>query len=110
VLRNTLGPQARFDCALFKVVGLAESIVEERVAPTLADLKDIELGYSAKMGEVEVRIISHLKPTATKRETDSGCARGQHLWTDDDRLEEVVVKLLAAVRKTVAVAESCTAA
>jgi len=28
--------------------------------------------------------------------------------TDDDRLEEVVVKLLAAVRKTVAVAESCT--
>ncbi len=109
VLQKHFGAQARFDCRTFKVVGLAESIVEERVAPTLADLKDIELGYSAKMGEVEVRIISHLKSTADEAEKRIRAALGNHIYgSDGDRLEEVVVKMLAATRKTIAVAESCT--
>jgi len=109
VLEKHFGAQARFDCRTFKVVGLAESIVEERVAPVLADLKDIELGYSAKMGEVEVRIISHSRSTADEAEKRIRVALVDNIYgTGDDRLEEVVVKLLAAARKTIAVAESCT--
>jgi nicotinamide-nucleotide amidase len=109
VLEKHFGAQARFDCRTFKVVGLAESVVEEKVAPTLADLKDVELGYSAKMGEVEVRIISHLKSTADKAEKRIRAALAGSIYgTDNDRLEEVVVKMLTAARKTIAVAESCT--
>ena len=80
VLQKHFGAQARFDCRTFKVVGLAESVVEEQVAPTLADLKDIELGYSAKMGEVEVRIISHLKSTADEAEKRIRAALGNHIY------------------------------
>jgi nicotinamide-nucleotide amidase len=109
VLKKHFGAQARFDCRTFKVVGLAESVVEEKVAPTLADLKDVELGYSAKMGEVEVRIISHLKSTADEAEKRIRPALADNIYsTGDDRLEEVVVKMLIAARKTIAVAESCT--
>jgi len=50
VLEKHFGAQARFDCRTFQGCWARGVLVEERVAPTLADLKDIELGYSAKMG------------------------------------------------------------
>jgi molybdopterin-biosynthesis enzyme MoeA-like protein len=50
VLKKNFAPTDRPICRVFKVVGLAESLVEEKVAPALADLPDIELGYCAKMG------------------------------------------------------------
>jgi nicotinamide-nucleotide amidase len=109
VLEKHFGAQARFDCRTFKVVGLAESIVEEKVAPVLADLPDLELGYSAKMGEVEVRIISDLKSTADEAEKRIRTALADNIYgIGDARLEEVVVKMLTAAHQTIAVAESCT--
>ena len=120
VLQKQFGAQARFDCRTFKVVGLAESIVEERVAPALADLKDIELGYSAKMGEVELRIIVPAEVSGPTRPSGGSAladeaerrirsALGDNIYgMGDDRLEEVVVQMLTAARKTIAVAESCT--
>ena len=109
VLEKHFGAQSRFDCRVFKVVGLAESIVEERVAPAVADLKELELGYSAKMGEVEVRIISNLKAVSDEAEKRIRAALGDNIYgIGDDRLEEVVVKMLTAAGKTIAVAESCT--
>ena len=109
LLDKRFGTPTRFDCRIYKVVGLAESIVEEKAAPALADLKDIELGYSAKMGEVEVRVISHLKSTADEAEKRVRAALGDHIFgRGEDRLEEVVVKAFAAARQTIAVAESCT--
>jgi nicotinamide-nucleotide amidase len=109
LLEKRLGGQGCFDCRVFKVVGLAESIVEEKVAPALADLKGLELGYSAKMGEVEVRVIARLRAAADQAEERIRAALGDHIFgMGDDRLEEVVVKMLVASRKTVAAAESCT--
>ena len=109
VLEKHFGAQPRFDCRTFKVVGLAESVVEERVAPALADLKEIELGYSAKMGEVEVRIISNLKSATDEGERRIRAALTENIYgIGDDRLEEVVVKMLTAAHKTIALAESCT--
>ena len=109
VLEKHFGTQVRFDCRSFKVVGLAESIVEKKVAPVLADLPDLELGYSAKMGEVEVRIISHLKSTADEAEKRIRTALADNIYgAGDARLEEVVVKMLTDAHQTIAVAESCT--
>ena len=108
VLQERSG-RSLIDCRVFKVAGLAESLVEEKVAPVLADLDGIELGYCARMGEVEVRIISNLKSVADEAEQRIRAALGDHIFgTGDDRLEDVVVKMLTAKRKTIAVAESCT--
>ncbi len=109
VLKQHFGQQPAFECRVLKVVGLAESLVEEKVTPALANLKDIELGYCAKMGQVEVRVISSLTSIADEAEKRIRTALGDHVFgTSDDRLEEVVVKMLIAARKTIAVAESCT--
>jgi competence/damage-inducible protein CinA-like protein len=101
--------RAPLDCRVFKVVGMAESLVEEKVAPALAELEDIELGYCATMGQVEVRVISSRRSSSDEAEKRVRTALGDHVFgTGDDRLEEVVVKMLIAARKTIAVAESCT--
>jgi nicotinamide-nucleotide amidase len=100
VLEKNFAPKDRPLCRVFKVVGLAESIVEERIG----GLPDVELGFCAKMGEVEVRIIGR---NLTEAEQRIRTALGDHIYgTGDDRLEEIVVKVLAG--KTLAVAESCT--
>jgi nicotinamide-nucleotide amidase len=110
MLRQRCGVKAKFDCRTFKVVGLPESVVEEKVAPALADMRDVELGYCARPGEVEVRIISDLKSSADKAEKRIRAALGENIYAagSDARLEETVVKMLAAARKTIVTAESCT--
>jgi nicotinamide-nucleotide amidase len=110
MLRQRCGVRGLFDCRTFKVVGLPESIVEEKVAPALADMRDIELGYCARPGEVEVRIISNLKSLSDEAEKRIRGALGEDIYAEgkDARLEETVVKMLAAAHKTVVTAESCT--
>ncbi len=106
LLREHCGPQPRTDCRVLKVVGLGESQVEERIAARLKDLPDLELGYCARPGEVEVRIIG---PDLAEAEQRIRTALGDHLYgSGDDRLEEVVIRQLGAAGKTLAVAESCT--
>lgn len=109
LLKKHFGPQPALECRLFKVVGLAESLVEEKTAPALAGLADLEVGYSAKMGEVEVRILASAKSVADDAEHRIRAALGDYIFgTGDDRLEQIVVKLLRQAGKTIAAAESCT--
>ena len=109
ILKQRFGSTARLDCRMFKVVGLAESLVEEKVAPALAGMTEIEVGYCATMGEVEVRVLSSLKSAAEQAEQRIRAVLGDRIFgTGDDRLEEVVVRMLTAAHKTLAVAESCT--
>ena len=115
VLAKNFAPTDQLVCRVFKVVGLAESLVEEKVAPALADLPrsergepGLELGYCAKRGEVEVRVIAGLQ-SVNEADRRIRAALGDHIFgTGDDRLEEVVVKLLIAAGQTIATAESCT--
>jgi len=93
-------------CRTYKVAGLPESAVEQKVAAALGGLADVELGYCARPGEVEVRIIG-----ASLAEADARirAALGEDIFgTDAERLEEVVVRMLAAAQRTVVTAESCT--
>jgi nicotinamide-nucleotide amidase len=102
VLEKNFAPRDRPLRRVFKVVGLPESVVEQRIG----ELAGVELGFCAKPGEVEVRVIGEaLEPAEAKIRA----ALGEHIYgTGEERLEEVVVRMLAAAGKTVAVAESCT--
>ncbi len=102
VLKKKFAPPAAPDCRVFKVVGLAESLVEERIG----EFPGIELGFCARMGEVEVRIIGH---DLAEPERRIRASLGDFLFgTGTERLEDVVVRQLTAAGKTIAVAESCT--
>lgn len=97
------------DCRTLRVAGLGESQVAERIAPVLRRFSDLEVGYCARPGEVEVRVIHTDAARTAAAERDIRAALGTHVFgTGDERLEEVVIRQLSAAGQTLAVAESCT--
>jgi len=97
------------ECRIYKVAALPESIVEQQVAPLLADIAGLELGYCARPGEVEVRVISGLPAQLAEADARIRRSLGDDMFgTGGVRMEEVVVRLLSDAGKTVATAESCT--
>ena len=102
--KGAIAPQVR----TFRIACVGESVVEEAVGPQLLALPGVELGYCSRPGEVDVRVIG---PAAVLDEAEKIIKGGfaQQLYTTgDEDLEEVVVRLLAARKQTVTVAESCT--
>jgi nicotinamide-nucleotide amidase len=92
----------------YRIVGLGESYVEEAVGAALLRIPGLELGYCARMGEVDLRIIGS---RGVVEEADA-IVRLQLtdyiISTEGENLETVVVRQLAAQSATLAVAESCT--
>jgi nicotinamide-nucleotide amidase len=102
--KGAIAPQVR----TFRIACVGESVVEAAVGPQLLALPEVELGYCSRPGEVDVRVIG---PAATLEEADKiikGAFAQQLYTTGDEDLEEVVVRLLAIRKQTLAVAESCT--
>lgn len=95
---------------ILRIIGLGESAVQERLEARLrAACPNLEIGYCARPGEVDVRLTS-LEET----EITCGCEMiraemGESLFGEEnDSLEEVVIREGALRNKTVASAESCT--
>ena len=92
----------------FRIAGMGESLVEAAVGSQIGELEAVELGYCAHLGEVELRLIGE-EAQLDRAEGLVRAALGAAIFsTADEQLETVVVHLLAARRRTVAVAESCT--
>src|SRR5947199_240811 len=85
-----------------------ESLVEEAVGERVRAMPGIELGYCARPGEVDLRIIGKAK-AIEQADTIIRSTLGPSVFSAaDETLEEVIVKLLVQRHQTVAVAESCT--
>jgi nicotinamide-nucleotide amidase len=114
LLRRKFPPDSHFFCRTFKTTGLGESAVEEKIAGPLQPLvrDGLQLAYCARVGEVDVRL------AARGQNAGALLAEGGDMvesllgplifGTDDDSLEAVLINLLTAHKKTLAVAESCT--
>jgi len=92
----------------YRIVGVGESYVEEAVGTDLLAISGLELGYCARMGEVDLRVIG---PAATVEEADAivRARLGKFIFsTEHEELENVIVRQLSAKKATLAVAESCT--
>ena len=92
----------------YSIAGVGESLVEKAIGEKVLAIPGIELGYCARPGEVEVRIIG--QPDAIR--TADAVIRDEldvSIFSDNDEaLEEVVVRLLKRRNQTLATAESCT--
>jgi competence/damage-inducible protein CinA C-terminal domain len=92
----------------YSIAGVGESLVEKAIGEKVLAIPGIELGYCARPGEVEVRVIGD--PTAIQ--TADTIIRGElglSIFSDsDEAFEEVVVRLLNQRNETLATAESCT--
>ena len=103
-----------FVCRTLRSTGVGESRVQEFLEADLEPLvqRGLGVGYCARPGAVDVRL------TASGADAEQVVSAGEALvqkilganifGRDDDEIEQVVVKLLTAQKKTLALAESCT--
>ena len=107
ILAALLPHGAQHEMRTFRVLGIGESVVEEAVGEALIAM-GLEVGYCARPGEVDVRLIG-AAPVLDRAATLVRERLGKWIFTSDEReLPEVVVEKLTALGKTIATAESCT--
>ncbi len=114
ILTRELPPPGTFVCRTLRTTGLGESWMEDRLAGPLAGLvaDGLEIGYCARVGEVDVRLVSRGDGAVERVAAAEGIVRreaGDHVFgVDDENLESVLVRELTAAGRTLALAESCT--
>src|SRR5947207_2030354 len=107
-LRSIVKGPPPFERRFYKIAVTGESVIEEKIGKTILAIPGIELGYCARPGEVDVRMIGDHKAL----EQADGIVRarlGDSIFTTgEETLEEVLVKLLTQKKQTLGIAESCT--
>jgi len=104
IIRAPLSVERR----LYRIAGVGESLVEEAIGAKVLAIGGIELGYCARPGEVEVRIIGKADGIGQADAVIRSILGLSIFSTADETLEEVIVKLLTKRNQTLAIAESCT--
>jgi nicotinamide-nucleotide amidase len=108
ILKSIINGALPVERRSYSIAGVGESLVEKAVGEKVLAIPGIELGYCARPGEVEVRIIGD--PNAIQA-GDAIIRRelGTSVFSDNgESLEAVVVGLLKQREATLATAESCT--
>lgn len=91
-----------------KFVGIGESEFHEKLDEQLNEIEGLEVGYCARLGEMDLRLIGSPESIAFGRRLAAEHF-GEFLVSDDgSSLEQSVVKALTSSQKKVAIAESCT--
>jgi nicotinamide-nucleotide amidase len=107
-------PTNKFACRTLNTTGIGESFVEEKIDGPLQSLinEGLELGYCARIGLVTVRFVAHgdgADSLVSRAEQIVRDLLGPNIFSvEEETMEEAVVRLITAQKKTVAVAESCT--
>lgn len=92
----------------FRIYGVGESSLASEVEPRFESIPDLELGYCARLGEVDLRLIG---PVASVDEASEIVRREYEediIAESEDSIEQVILDLLLRKGETVATAESCT--
>jgi nicotinamide-nucleotide amidase len=107
ILRELI-PDHDLHAVIFRMTGIGESYVEKLVGEKLLAIPGLELGYCARLGEVDLRVIGG-QTAVSAAEKIVRTALAQHIIGDEAKeLEEVVIQLLREKNATLSVAESCT--
>jgi len=93
---------------MYRVAGMGESLVEEAIGTQLLEVQGLELGYCARPGEVDLRVIGDSLALEQAEKIITERLGAAVFSSDGKNLEEAVVQLLTERRQTLAVAESCT--
>ena len=98
----------QFERRFYKIASMGESLIEEAIGKKILTIPGIELGYCARPGEVDVRIIGE-RAALDQADQVVRAELGDSIFTTgDETLEDVLVKMLIKRKQTLAIAESCT--
>jgi nicotinamide-nucleotide amidase len=93
---------------LYKIANMGESVVETRVGAKLLAIPGLEVGYCARPGEVDLRLVGQPE-IVDQGEKIVLEALGKYVFTrGTDSLEETIVRSLIRANRSLAIAESCT--
>lgn len=107
-LRAIAVSSAKLDVRKFRLANIGESIVEKKVGAQLLAIPGLELGYCARPGEVEVRVLGSADAVAEAEKIMCANLAEAIFTIGAEDLAEVIVRKLAAESETIALAESCT--
>lgn len=92
----------------FRIANMGESIIEKKIGDAVLAVPGVELGYCARPGEADVRVIGGAE-AVSKAEMIVREKLGDAIFSvGDETLAAVLVRLLSERKQTVAIAESCT--
>jgi nicotinamide-nucleotide amidase len=92
-----------------RILGIGETRVQILVEDAVRALGPVEIGYCARPGEVDLRLIAPEENLVRKAATLAREKLGDVIYSEGTAtMEEVVVGLARAAGKTIATAESCT--
>ena len=107
-LRALAGEVALPEMQVLKFTGIGESDFHHGVDAGLAGIPGLEVGYCARIAELDLRLIGPREAIQAGAALALADFPGQCFSEDGRELEEVVVKLLAERKFSLATAESCT--
>ncbi|MDF1740484.1 MAG: competence/damage-inducible protein A [Verrucomicrobiales bacterium] len=92
----------------FRIYGVGESTLASTLEPLLEPIADLELGYCARLGEVDLRLIGPPEAIEAASVVVRSKYREDIIAEAEDPIEEVIQRLLDEKGETVSTAESCT--
>lgn len=95
----------------FRIYGVGESALAARLEPLFAEslaVEELELGYCARLGEVDLRLIGSETVVFAASEIVRREYRREIVVESEASIEEVVIDLLKERGQILATAESCT--
>jgi nicotinamide-nucleotide amidase len=107
IIRTLVG-SVDLTATIFRTAGLGESYAQELIGADLASIEGLELGYCARIGELELRLVGTLDRVLRGAEIVRARLSEHIVSEDGSEIDAVVVRLLKERGATVAVAESCT--
>jgi nicotinamide-nucleotide amidase len=108
ILRKILPAAPVIGRRTFRIAGMGESLVEEAVGARLLELPGLELGYCARPGEMDLRLVGEAAVLDQAEKIVREKLGPAIFSADGSDLEEAIVRLLTERKQTLAVAESCT--
>jgi len=91
-----------------RLTGIGESDLQQGIDAKLAAIPGLEVGYCARIGEVDLRLIGHQVAVTAARDIAMSMFPQQIFSDDGSSLEATVVRMMAERGLKLATAESCT--
>jgi nicotinamide-nucleotide amidase len=108
ILGKIIPPKKAIECRTYRIAGMGESLVEEAIGEKILVISGIELGYCARPGEVDLRVIGE-GASVERAEAIIQLALGSSIFSSRrEDLEQVLIRSLTERKETLATAESCT--
>ncbi len=108
IVRSLLAGEETVTRRLYRIANMGESVVETKVGAKLLAIPGLEVGYCARPGEVDLRIMGKAEQIEAGEAIIMN-SLGRSIFTiGEETIEEVLVHRLTELRETLSIAESCT--